>query len=75
MKTRPTCRTRCDALWFQRNSIFARRDYCFQSARGQAAFSYAGCSPGMSAGEVPLSAAERGDVSRLKAQEQLPGCR
>ncbi|NSY38259.1 caspase family protein [Leisingera sp. ANG59] len=71
----PVAQNQCDALWFQRNSIFARRGYCFQSPRGQAAFSNAGCIPGMRAGDVPLSAAERAEVTRLKAQEQLLGCR
>lgn len=65
----------CEALWLARNAIFSRNGYCFQSARGKAAFSNAGCIPGMSASEVPLSAAERAEVERLAAQESSLGCR
>lgn len=65
----------CEALWHQRNSYFHRRGYCFQSARGQAAFSNASCIPGLSAANVPLSSAERAAVSQIKSQEQAMGCR
>lgn len=65
----------CDQLWYQRNAIFAARGYCFQSARGQAAFSNAGCLQGVPAGDIPLTTAERAQVSALRAQEQAMGCR
>lgn len=66
--------TTCEALWQQRNAYFHRRGYCFQSARGQAAFSNQNCIPGLSAANVPLSSAERAAVSQIKAQERAMGC-
>jgi hypothetical protein len=65
----------CDTLWYERNAIFARRGYCFQSARGQAAFGNAGCTPGLPADQVPLTAEERGLASALLSREQAMGCR
>ncbi len=65
----------CDDLWFQRNAIFARNGYCFQSARGRQAFSNQGCRVGMTAGQTPLTPAERQEIQRLKSQETAQQCR
>ena len=65
----------CDSLWLQRNAIFARNGYCFQGARGRQAFSNVGCRVGLSAGQIPLSAAERQEVQRLTARESALQCR
>ena len=65
----------CDALWLQRNAIFARNGYCFRGARGQRAFGNEGCRQGLSAADIPLSAVERAEVDRLVAAERRQGCR
>ncbi|WP_420411732.1 caspase family protein [Roseibium sp.] len=65
----------CDSLWYERNAIFARNGYCFRSARGRQTFSNAGCRVGVSAGNIPLSAAERREVARLVAREKALHCR
>lgn len=59
---------------FQRNGIFAAKGYCFKSARGKASFSNTNCIPGMSASQVPLTAAERNMVDTIRAQEKATGC-
>ncbi|MEM6276921.1 MAG: caspase family protein [Pseudomonadota bacterium] len=64
----------CDALWLARNQIFANYGYCFQSARGKAAFGHLACTPGLSAGSVPLTAGERATITNLKSQESQLGC-
>lgn len=65
----------CDSLWFQRNAIFARNGYCFQSARGQAAFSNVGCLQGVAASDIPMSAADKREVERLLGLERTLQCR
>lgn len=65
----------CETLWYQRNTIFARNGYCFQSSRGLRAFSNVGCRVGMAAGETPLTAAERREVDRLVSREKALQCR
>lgn len=65
----------CNSLWLERNAIFARNGYCFQSARGRQAFSNEGCRIGLSAGQIPLSTAQRQEVQRLTARESALQCR
>jgi len=65
----------CDSLWYQRNLIYDRKGYCFQSPRGQAAFSNEGCTEGLAAGDIPLTDAESAEVQRLVARERALGCR
>ncbi len=65
----------CDRLWLQRNAVFARNGYCFQSARGRAAFSNAGCLQGVAAGDIPMSDADKREIDRLLAQERAQQCR
>ena len=65
----------CDTLWYRRNAIFARNGYCFQGARGRAAFGNAGCRIGVSAADIPLSGTEKAEVNRLLTQERALGCR
>ena len=59
---------------FQRNTIFFAEVYCCNSARGKASFSNTNCIPGMSASQVPLTAAERNMVDTIRAQEKATGC-
>ena len=59
---------------FQRNGIFAAKGYCCNSARGKASFSNTNCIPGMSASQVPLTAAESNMVDTIRAQEKATGC-
>lgn len=70
-----TAAVTCDRLWHQRNAIFARRGYCFQSARGQSTFGNTGCLQGVPAAQIPLTSLERGEVSSLLEREQAMGCR
>ncbi|WP_109467440.1 caspase family protein [Albibacillus kandeliae] len=66
--------SQCDQLWYQRNAYFARRGYCFQSARGRAAFAGIACIPGLAVADVPLTLAERAEVERIRGVEQSLGC-
>ena len=65
----------CDSLWHDRNAIFARNGYCFQGARGRAAFSNTGCLQGVPAGEIRLTQSERSQVESIVLQEKAMGCR
>jgi len=65
----------CDQLWYERNAYFARYGYCFQSARGQAAFPPGNCRPGVTVANAPLTGFERSEVARLEAEEKRLGCR
>ncbi len=65
----------CDALWMQRNGIFAKNGYCFKGARGKAAFANEICVPGLAAGDVPMSPTERNTVAEIQALESSLGCR
>ncbi|MCB1502183.1 MAG: YARHG domain-containing protein [Bauldia sp.] len=66
-------RLSCDALWTVRNTIFDENGYCFQTAKGQAVFSNAGCKYTVS-GSVPLNKYERANVERIKSVEARKGC-
>lgn len=66
-------RLSCDALWTVRNTIFYENGYCFQTAKGQAVFSNAGCVYTVS-GKVPLNKVERSNVERIKSVEARKGC-
>lgn len=59
----------CDALWYARNEIYARRGYCFQTARAQATFGR-GCFPPFGA----LSGWEKERVDELQMWERRKGC-
>ncbi|MEM6727663.1 MAG: caspase family protein [Pseudomonadota bacterium] len=64
----------CEALWLARNQIFADYGYCFQSARGKAAFGHLPCEPALAAGDVPLTSSERARISQIRSQESALGC-
>lgn len=66
-------RLSCDPLWTVRNTIFDENGYCFQTAKGKAVFSNAGCKYTVS-GNVPLNKYERANVERIKAVEARKGC-
>ena len=66
-------RLSCDALWTVRNTIFYENGYCFQTAKGQAVFSNAGCKYTVS-GKVPLNRYERANVETVKKVEARKGC-
>lgn len=59
----------CESLWHQRNSIYARNGYCFQTARARSVFG-AGCFPPY--GE--MSRGERRQVNQIQAEEDALGC-
>jgi hypothetical protein len=66
-------RLSCDPLWTVRNTIFYENGYCFQTAKGQAVFSNAGCKYTVS-GKVPLNKYERANVETIKAVEAQKHC-
>lgn len=59
----------CASLWHQRNSIYARNGYCFQTARARSVFG-PGCFPPF--GE--MSPGERRRVNQIQAEEDALGC-
>lgn len=64
----------CFELWVERNSVYKRNGYCFKTSRAIAYFGNAGCQYDREA-DVPLSAAERRAVARIRAEERALGCR
>ena len=64
----------CDQLWYQRNLYFARGGYCFQSARGRAAFGHMPCTPGLASSQVPLSGQDRATIAAIRSQENALQC-
>ena len=67
-------RLSCDALWTVRNAIYADNGYCFQTARGRAAFDNSSCAY-TDVGMVPLNAYERENIGRVVRVERERGCR
>ena len=59
----------CGALWQERNEIYARNGYCFQTARAISVFGR-GCVPPFG----KLSGAEAGRVNELQYWERQRGC-
>jgi hypothetical protein len=59
----------CGELWYARNAIYARRGYCFNTARGRAVFG-AGCFPPYG----QLSGWEASRVNELQMWERRKGC-
>jgi hypothetical protein len=59
----------CDALWYERNQIYANEGYCFETARARAAFG-PGCTPPYGR----LTASERQRVNRIETMERRMGC-
>ncbi|ARN82994.1 YARHG domain-containing protein [Methylocystis bryophila] len=59
----------CGALWYARNAIYARRGYCFNTARARAVFG-AGCFPPYG----HLSGWEASRVNELQMWERRKGC-
>ncbi len=63
----------CDSLWTVRNTIYYENGYCFQTAKGKAAFSNVGCVY-KSAAEVPLNRYEKANVDTVRKIEREKGC-
>jgi YARHG domain len=59
----------CNALWHERNAIYARNGYCFETARARAVFG-PGCFPPY--GE--LSGWDKERVNELQTLERRNGC-
>lgn len=59
----------CENLWFERNEIYARKGFCFKTARARATFG-AGCFPPYG----QLSGFERRRVEDIQAEENARGC-
>jgi hypothetical protein len=64
----------CFDLWVQRNSIYKRAGYCFKTSQAIRYFGNAGCQYDDER-DLPLSAGERGQISRIVALERRMGCR
>ncbi len=65
----------CDDLWYRRNVIWHAHGYCFNTARGRAAFDNSACFRDQSAARAAMSAANRTAVEAILAQERALGCR
>ncbi|MET3334595.1 MULTISPECIES: DUF4424 family protein [Bradyrhizobium] len=63
----------CNALWYQRNSIFKAGGYCFRTPRATNAFGNAGCKYDNIA-DVPLSDRDRQLVRAIQATERAKRC-
>jgi hypothetical protein len=63
----------CDSLWLVRNTIFDENGYCFQTARGKATFSNAGCLY-MTSAATPLNHYEQRNVDLIRKIERQKGC-
>jgi YARHG domain len=63
----------CQILWEVRNTIYKENGYCFHTKKAIKAFGNAGCKYD-NAGDVPLNAAERYNVSAIKKAEAKKGC-
>ena len=63
----------CQPLWEVRNWIYKENGYCFHTQKAIEAFGNAGCLYD-GAGDVPLNAAERANVSAIKKAEAKKGC-
>jgi hypothetical protein len=59
----------CDELWYERNNIYARNGYCFNTERAQSVFG-AGCFPPYG----QLSGWEKSRVNQLQMWERRKGC-
>lgn len=64
----------CDALWGERNAVYADAGYCFRTARAVKAFGNADCRY-EDIGDVPLSARARAKVAEIVREERRNGCR
>ena len=64
----------CGRLWVERNSIYKRNGYCFNTTRGVRYFGNAGCQYD-DVNQVPLSGYERQRIAEILAQERAMGCR
>ncbi|WP_264049823.1 YARHG domain-containing protein [Methylobacterium flocculans] len=64
----------CDALWAERNAVYADAGYCFRTPRGIKAFGNAGCRFD-EIRDVPLSERKRQDVADILREERRNGCR
>lgn len=60
----------CDELWYERNSIFDRKGYCFKTARGKNTFDNSNCYTS----NPTLTASEKNRVNELKSMESRMGC-
>ena len=59
----------CGELWYARNAIYARRGYCFETARARSVFGRR-CYPPFGR----LRSWERAEVSRIQRWERRKGC-
>lgn len=64
----------CDDLWHQRNAIWHRHGFCFQTERGKRAFGNAGCSRDQAAARAAMTPAERAEIDALIERERRAGC-
>jgi hypothetical protein len=65
----PALAQSCSALWYERNQIYARNGYCFQTARAISVFGR-GCFPPYG----QLSGYDRSRVNEIQRMERAYGC-
>ncbi|WP_439815822.1 YARHG domain-containing protein [Zavarzinia sp. CC-PAN008] len=65
--------SKCQALWWERNSYYKDAGYCFQTDRAIEAFGNKGCRYRNQA-DVPLSASVRDRIAEIRALEKAAGC-
>lgn|SRR5690606_25165811 len=63
----------CGDLWYRRNAIYAANGYCFKTARAIRVFGNPGCRFDYE-GDVPLSRADREEISYIRSIERRKGC-
>jgi hypothetical protein len=64
----------CDRLWHQRNSIYHNHGYCFESARGIAAFGNANCFRDQDAAWRAMGERNRQIIRSIQMQERANAC-
>ncbi len=69
MRAQDAAEMSCAALWHERNAIYARNGYCFNTDRARAVFG-AGCFPPYG----KLRGWEKGRVEQLQMWERRKGC-
>ncbi|MCB1383660.1 MAG: YARHG domain-containing protein [Notoacmeibacter sp.] len=67
----PAAAQSCYDLWYERNAIYARNGYCFQTSLGQRVFGNAGCYTS----NPRLARWEQQRVAEIQRLERRYGCR
>lgn len=69
MSVAPASAATCFQLWYQRNAIYDKYDYCFQTAMARQYFGTA-----CSTSNPQMSSKDWNKVANIRAQEKAKGC-